>query len=296
MRRIMVLSALLFLFLFPLGPAAAQRPEPPLVIVAPGGDAAVFHPGREEIAYLGVRLAEVDAETVQELNLPEERGARVVDVEPGSPADRAGLRVDDVIVRWNDRPIESARQLRRLVRETPPGRTVRLGILREGKEQTVVVKLGHRRVATWEPFFDREAFEQWRESMEEWRERMRDFAFSLRIPAVRARLGVTLQGLTDQLAEYFGLKDRKGALVTRVQEDSPAARAGLRAGDIILEVDGTPVEGPRDVARALRRIRENTVKLRIWRDKKERTVTVHLPERWKDRRARVRVEVLETAV
>jgi membrane-associated protease RseP (regulator of RpoE activity) len=92
------------------------------------------------------------------------------------------------------------------------------------------------------------------------------------------RLGVGIQGLEPQLAEYFGLGDRTGVLITTVKDDSPAAKAGLKAGDVIIAVDGDEVEGVGDVSRLLWGADAGPAEIRILRDRKERTVTVELPE------------------
>jgi membrane-associated protease RseP (regulator of RpoE activity) len=92
----------------------------------------------------------------------------------------------------------------------------------------------------------------------------------------RSRLGVELQGMTPQLAEYFGLSKRSGALVIFVFADSPAAKAGLKAGDVILSAAGETVENPMDIRRALTGKSEGAVEFRIMRDKHEQTVNVQL--------------------
>jgi serine protease Do len=97
------------------------------------------------------------------------------------------------------------------------------------------------------------------------------------------RLGVGIQSLGPQLADYFGLGDQSGVLITRVREDSPAASGGLKAGDVILAVDGETVEDPGDVSRLVWGADTGPVAIRILRDRKERTLTVELPEaenRW----------------
>jgi len=96
---------------------------------------------------------------------------------------------------------------------------------------------------------------------------------------VRGWLGVVLQPLTPDLAASFGVDGRKGALISEVSPDSPAARAGLRAGDVVLEVDGSRVESPGDVARGVGLVGPgHTAKLTVWRDKAERSVEIVLGE------------------
>ena len=92
------------------------------------------------------------------------------------------------------------------------------------------------------------------------------------------RLGVGIQTLEPQLAEYFGLGERTGVLITTVKEESPAAKAGLKAGDVIIAVDGEDIDGTGDVSRLVWDAEAGPVAIRILRDRDERTVTVDLPE------------------
>jgi len=268
-------------------------------------------------SFLGVELSEVTGEAVQRLKLREERGALIDAVTGGSSAAQAGLQKNDVIVKWDGEPIESARELSRHIRETPAGRAVRLGVMREGREIELSVKLGERRAflssqgmyrstpaasaairaeaargraealqATREA--TARAREQAREATSRAREQAREATTRAREQAkeatARARirmrmpigLGVELQSMTPQLAEYFGLSKRSGALIVFVFADSPAAKAGLKAGDVILSAGGETVENPMDLRRVLTDKSEGTVEFKIVRDKQEKTLTVKL--------------------
>jgi membrane-associated protease RseP (regulator of RpoE activity) len=88
------------------------------------------------------------------------------------------------------------------------------------------------------------------------------------------RIGVSTMSLTKQLAEYFGIADGKGALVTSVTDDGPAAKAGLRAGDVITAVDGEAVDSPGDISRVVNRKKEGEVTLTIIRNKSQQTIRV----------------------
>ncbi|HLG13838.1 MAG TPA: PDZ domain-containing protein [Blastocatellia bacterium] len=205
--------------------------------------------------FLGVQLAEVDRALVQRLKLREERGALVTGIMPGSSAEKAGLQKDDVVVRWNGERIESAVQLQRHIRESPADRTVRLGVMRGGREIEVDVKLG----------------------------RQSDHPGAFRVDDgegnvfwEHARLGIELHGLTPQLAQHFGLPTNSGALVASVDEDSPAAKAGLRAGDVIVSVGGEEVSGPFDLRSQIRRRHEGPVEVKILRDRQEQTITLEV--------------------
>ena len=222
------------------------------------------------LSYLGVGLDEVTPDTVSRLKLKAERGAVVMDVVADSPAAKAGLQKDDVIVRWDGEQIESAIQLSRLKRETPPGRTVRLGIVRDGREMEVSVQLAERpqriarpRVRTYAP---RVAGTRFRP------ERV------IRGGTIRST-GLQMMSLTPQMAEYFGLGQRSGALVTWVDQDSSVAKAGLKAGDVILTVGGESVDNPGQAWRALRQKAGETVEIKVMRDRREQSFTVQIDKR-----------------
>jgi len=226
-------------------------------------------------SFLGVDLREVNSESAQRLKLRSERGARVERVTAGSAAEKAGLQKDDVIVKWNGEAIESARAMSRHIRETPAGRSVRLGVVRDGSEREINVTLGdrHEYVRT----FAVDASRVRERAAERIRER------TVARPAVvrsyvraGSNLGISVQGMSPQLAEYFGLKDRNGALVTFVHPDSTAAKAGIKAGDVILSIGGESIEGPGNVLRVLRTKSEGAVEVKIMRDRQERSVTVQL--------------------
>lgn len=260
-------------------------------------------PGR---SFLGVELGEVSKETVQRLKLRNERGALIEGVTSGSGAAQAGLQKDDVIVKWNGEAIESARELSRRIHETPSGRVVRLSVIRDGREIEVNAKLGEGRaiarpIAIARPALQAEAARaraQAREAVARSREQTREASARAREKAheatarVReqaraaarvheqshgtARLGVQLQSMTPQLAEYFGLSKRTGALVVFVFADSAAAKAGLKAGDVILSAGGETIESPMDLRRVLATKSEGPIELRILRDRREQTLSVRL--------------------
>jgi C-terminal processing protease CtpA/Prc len=255
-------------------------------------------------SFLGVELGEVTRDTVQRLKLREERGALIEEVTAGSSAAQAGLLTNDVIVKWDGESVESAREVSRHIRETPVGRSVRLGVIREGREVEVNVKMGERRTIMTRPRIvgttpiaraevraeAMRAREEARAATTRVREETRTALAQARQEAraavrvreqvhVTGRLGVQLQSMTPQLAEYFGLSKRSGALVVFVYADSAAAKAGLKAGDVILSAAGQTVENPMDLRHALVAKQEGGVELRILRDKQEQTLTVQIEKR-----------------
>ena len=209
-----------------------------------------------------------------------------------------------MIVKWDGESIESAREVSRHIRETPAGRSVRLGVIREGREIEINVKMGERqaimtrpRIVSTTPIARTElraeamrAREEARAATTRVREETRAALAQARQEARAAvrvreqvhatgRLGVQLQSMTPQLAEYFGLSKRSGALVVFVYADSAAAKAGLKAGDVILSAAGQTVETPMDLRHALVAKQEGAVELRILREKQEQTLTVQIEKR-----------------
>ncbi len=158
------------------------------------------------------------------------------------PADKAGLQDDDVIIEFNGNEVEDAGDLRRLIRDTEPGDEVEVAVYRDGDRKTFTVKMG-------ESEEEEETF-SWMGN-EGWRTPYRGFVkkFVLR-DWDRPWLGVELQKLSDQLREFFKVEEG-GVLISEVKEDSPAEKAGLKAGDVIIEMDGEEVDSRRDVIEIL---------------------------------------------
>jgi serine protease Do len=212
-------------------------------------------------AYLGVRLDDVGKDDVGRLKLPEERGAIVRSVEKDTPAAKAGLQEGDVIVRYQGEAVWSAAQLARMVRETPPGRTVAIEISRGGADQKLSATLGEggRRFRV-EGDFDvpvpPEPPEVFR--LDDLSDRLQDLGKGRRLlwrdhwlGGGQRKLGIRYQEIDGQLAKYFRLSDDEGVLVTSVEEGSPAARAGVEAGDVVLKLGEKSVRDGRDLRAAL---------------------------------------------
>jgi len=250
---------------------------------------------RSRTGFLGVEADDVTGESASRLRLSQERGALITRVINDTSAAKAGLQKDDVIVGWNAKPVDSAAELSRQIHETPAGRAVRLKVIRGGSEVNLDLTLGESPEYTRERALERaqerierareRAERQTQERAERARERSEEMAERVRERAELAtrvrlsdwsRLGVQLQTMSAQLAEYFGLSGRNGSLVVFVHSDSAAAKAGIRAGDVIISVASQKTEYPRDVIRALSSRAEGPVEITVMRDKKERSVTVQL--------------------
>ena len=260
MRRTVMLSLTLSLGAMLIAQAAMALPLEQDKNARPGS-AAISGRG-----FLGVQLAEVTHDAVGRLGLREERGALITRVTGGAAAEKAGILKDDVVVKWNGEPVESAREFSRRIAESPAGRIVKLGVLRQGKEQEITVTLGSRpfiaaRVAT-----PRVAPRYIARPAAVGRGYVRD-ALSL---------GFSMQGMSEQLAEYLGLRGRNGALVTTVHPDSAAAKAGLKAGDVILSIAGETVESPRQAILAFFAKSGSTVEVKVMRDRQEHTLNFQI--------------------
>ncbi|MDQ3815950.1 MAG: PDZ domain-containing protein [Armatimonadota bacterium] len=190
--------------------------------------------------YLGVRISNVEDEAEAFGLNPNTKGALVVEVNKGTPGEKAGLQPGDVVTAFNGKPVTRSSELQRLVGNAPVGSKAELTVLRDGKTITLTAIL--------EELKNEGAAED--EEGEE-------------APAPRDEtgvsakdLGVQLKTLTPDVAESFGLKDRnaKGVVITKVNPDSPAENAGLQRGDVIERVGQTPVTTAQDVLAAVKNI------------------------------------------
>lgn len=201
--------------------------------------------GKVTRGYLGVNIQPVTPDLAKAFDLPDENGALVGGVQPGTPAARAGLRAGDVIVELNGRKVTDSRHFRLMVAQTPPGTKVTLKLLRDGKERSLTATLGT-------------------------------------LPAELGGTGesdapVTEQSKSDALdgVEVADLDSRsrrqndipadvQGALITRVEPNSPAAAAGLKPGDVILEIERKPVANADEAVELSEKVKGDRVLLRVW--------------------------------
>jgi membrane-associated protease RseP (regulator of RpoE activity) len=271
------------------GPDVEWFGTAPAIAAAPlahmGRGNRVFIRG-ESGPWLGVVLSDIDAAKAKELKLPGETGVLVKEVREDSPAAKAGLAKDDVIVEFDGEKIRSAAQLRRLVRETPVERNVTIVVNRAGQTKSLAVKLEARhhgpRAFAGVPVPPGEF------NLPVPPPHARDQEFNVMIFR-GARLGISGDDLTSQLAEFFGVKQGKGVLVREVIVGSAAEKGGLKAGDVIVAVDGKEVASVSKLRRALAGEKvegeKRKVSLTIVRNKQEQTLTVELdvPDKVKPR-------------
>jgi serine protease Do len=228
----------------------------------------MFFESDRDAGWLGVTISEVSADKAKELKLSPARGVLVDQVDPNGPAAKAGLKTGDLITEFSGQRVEGTVGFRRMVRETPQGRTAPLTIWREGRSQTLSAELaamprkdefpGMPRI---KPFLELPDIS-------------REFSRNLLIPRAPT-LGISAMDVSGQLGGYFSVPDGEGVLVTEVKENSPAAKGGLKAGDVITKINGKRV---RDLGELRGQLGENrdakSVTLSIIRKGAETSLTV----------------------
>ena len=230
-------------------------------------------------SYLGVDTQDVTSDRLGALHLKDERGVEVTMVDQDAPAGKAGLKEHDVILSINDQQVQSVEQLRRLIREIPPGRNISIGISRDGQPMIVHAQLAQR-------------------------SKMPDMNFNfhgpnINVPVVRIppinipeidvpnivvvhaprSSGMMIENLTPQLGEFFGVKGGSGVLVRSVEKGGRAEQAGIRAGDVIVKINGSAVNDCSDFSRLLRSRTSTKATVVVVRERREQTLTLNLPEK-----------------
>jgi len=244
-----------------------------------------------ETPHLGIGGQDVTADRAKALKLKEEAGIEVTSVEPDSAAAKAGLKQGDVVLEFNGQKVEGWEQLKRLVRETPIHREVKITVWRNGAEQTLTATMGEQRESPFDylgstgPFATVRGYGQVTPpnppaapappsapmpSMPQFN--MPGF---FTWTAGTASLGIVGEALGQgsQLADFFGVKE--GVLVQSVNKDSAAEKAGMKAGDVIVKIDDTNISTPQQISSVLRAARnKGSVTVTVVRNKKEMPLTV----------------------
>ncbi|HEX4274837.1 MAG TPA: PDZ domain-containing protein [Bryobacteraceae bacterium] len=222
--------------------------------------------------YLGVGVVDLTDDRVKALKLKDDQGVEVKRVDGNSPAAKAGLKENDVILEVNGKSVEDITQFGMMIGEAGPGTKVNMTVWRNGAKQTVSAMLDPRPNL----FFFRAP----------------DIPdapvppmppvplnggtpFPI-IPADSAMVGFEGESLNAQLAAYFGVKE--GVLVRSVNADTPAEHAGLKAGDVVVKVNGTPVTTPREITALVRARRNKAIAFTVVRNKKEVKLNVEIAE------------------
>jgi serine protease Do len=164
--------------------------------------------------WLGVMIQPISRELKDKLKLEDTRGALVADVTKDGPAHKGGIKRGDVIVSFDGKKIEASNDLPYVVASTPVGKNVTVEVIRKGQKKRLDVEIG----------------------------KLKEEKEAQAVSEMKPHLGMTVEALTPELAEKLGLSETRGIVVAQVDGNTPAAEAGLRAGDLILEVDQSPVD------------------------------------------------------
>lgn len=223
---------------------------------------------RNAPGWLGVGLADLTPERVKSLRLKDDKGVEITQIHEDSPASKAGLKEHDVVLEVNNEKVEGQEDFARTIALLAPGTKINLQIWRAGAKQTISATLGSRPqpfVIAAGPGWDAMPFPP---------EVMNGQVFGPMMGQT-PRIGIEGETVDGQLAEFFGVKE--GVLVRSVQENSAAAKAGLRAGDVIIKVGGTPVSNTREISGVMRAMHK-TATFTVVRNHKEVTLNIEIAE------------------
>ncbi|MFH1010468.1 MAG: PDZ domain-containing protein [bacterium] len=224
---------------------------------------------KESRAFLGVFLDDVSEKTASDYGAPSGQGALVSRVSSDSPAEEAGLRANDIIVKFAGTAVKNSDDLRKMLREKNPGDIVTLTLIRGGKERTIEVTLGKRSRSQRFGLPEKDIKKEFMWALPEMPE--------MPETAGHAWAGVHLQDLTEGLAKYFGVEE--GVLISDVEKESPAEKAGIETGDIIVRIDGHTTNDLHDVQRWVGRHEpEEKAKFEVVRKGASKTIEVELGE------------------
>ena len=238
---------------------------------------AAFAGSNNSGAYLGVHIADITPEVANSLKLNDVNGVVVQSIDHDGPACKAGIKNNDVIVSVGGTKIRNTEQMVDVMSGLPAGSVANIAIVRDGKAENVKVTLGSRK--TW---MTPNAAPMPNSSMaKSFVAPMPPVAFpsDVEVPLMTpasARRGIVVEGLTPQLGEFFGVPNGQGVLVRNVQRGSLGANAGLKAGDVIIKIDGQPIRDLADWRRSMN-ISNGKTSFSVIREKREQVVEMASP-------------------
>lgn len=222
--------------------------------------------GRTKRGWLGVRIQEVTPEIAEGLGMKKTRGALVSEVTPDGPADKAGIKQGDVIVEFDDKPVDEMRLLPRLVAGTDIGKKAQIKVLRQGKMLGLMVVLGELEKAE-------QAQDKEKEVVEE----------SSPITPRAGVLGLELTEMSPTLRKKYGLAaDATGVVILSINRNSVAAEKGLRSGDVIVEAAQQKLDHPKmfaDLVEQLRKEGKKSILLLVSRRGDMRFIALRIDEK-----------------
>lgn len=175
---------------------------------------ALIARGKVERGWIGVSIKDITPELAKNIHLERTKGALIIEVIKGSPADNVGLKKNDIIINYNGKEVEDSEALRNEVASTPIGKEVRLVVLRNGEKKDFLIKIGSTEEAT-----------------------------KILAASLKDRLGGEFRSLTQKEAQKFGLGANKGVVIKSIIPDGPLSQVGFEVGDVILEVNGQSITG-----------------------------------------------------
>ncbi len=214
----------------------------------------ILEKGRVVRGWLGVYIQDINTELANALGLSAPTGVLISGVQEDSPAKKAGLKAEDVVLKFNDRQVKNSAELRTLVASAGPDTKIKLGILRDGKDKEIEVKLG---------------------------ELTEEVAASSENTGASENIGLQVSDITPQLVEKYNLKVEKDAVViTEVERGSVADQSNLKPGDVILKVNRQTVRNVPDYNKILKSTKPGeTLLLYIQRDEARIFVAFTVPEK-----------------
>ena len=231
--------------------------------------------------YLGVNLSEVDTDRITALHLKDAHGAEVTLVDHDAPAGKSGLKVHDVILQLDGQPVENAEQLKHRLLDMPSGRTVSFLVNRDGAPLTINVQLCDREELEHKAWSRHKTVPEpappTRSGFSQTFVGRPSTAVTGILDTVMPKglyVGAELNPVRTQLADYFGVSSGTGLLVENVDYQSPAARAGLKAGDVVVKVESQQMTSKGDWVKAIRNHRGHLVQVTVMRNKQEQVLTM----------------------
>ncbi len=192
----------------------------------------LMNTGHVTRGWLGVSVQDISDELAESFGLDSKSGALVAAVIDGSPAEKAGIKRGDIIRSFNGKKVEDLRDLPRLVAATPVDKKVKVVVFRDGKEKTIDVTIG---------------------KMDE------ESSGAIGSNADTSGLGLTVKDITHELAERYSLETTDGVIIVAINSEGPAADANLRAGDVIVEIDGNTVKNVKEFHTLVGKAKEGKV-------------------------------------
>ncbi len=235
------------------------------VVVRKSDDPAKVKVVEKKSPFIGIYMDDLNDKVIKDLNYPESDGVWIVSVIEDSPAEKAGLEDDDIIYIFDGEKLEGASDIGKIMKGKEAGDPVKMVIYRDGKKKELVVELGEhaKQFYTMDIRDDRTSGREM--TMPSWtiaeRNNKEAMEFLNQMRGNRLYMGVRIHDMSPDLAGYF--KVDKGVLVLEVVEDTPAAKAGIRGGDVITEAAGEKIVESEDLLDALGDVEDDVEKIEI---------------------------------